>query len=50
MDDVIDHAVVQARDLAAAAYERLMLESTDDRPYFPANEDSLIVPRAAEGQ
>lgn len=50
MDAVIDQGVVQALALAAAAYERLMLESTDDRPYFPANEDSLIVPQAADGQ
>jgi hypothetical protein len=50
MDDVIEQAVVQAGELAAAAYERLILESTDARPYFPANEDSLIVPQAADGQ
>ena len=50
MDDIVSIAVGQAKDLAAPAYERLLLESTDIMPYIPANEDSLVVPQAAVGE
>lgn len=48
MDDVVEQAISQSRDLAAAAFERILLESTDVRPFWPVSEDTLEIP-SAEG-
>ncbi len=47
MDAVVARAVEQAREMAATAYERLIIETTDLRPFLPASEDTLDVPSAA---
>ena len=43
---VVDSAVVQARELADAAYGSILVATTHPRPFFPAREDTLEIPAA----
>lgn len=45
MSAVIDSAVVHARRMADAAYERMMVATTHPKPFYPVLEDTLAVPQ-----
>lgn len=44
LSTVIDSAVVRARGLADAAYERMMVATTHPQPFYPVREDTLMRP------
>lgn len=50
LDVVIDSAIVQARSMADAAYERMLVASTSSNPFAPVREDTLKRPSGASGE
>ncbi len=47
---IVDSAVARARGFADAAYQQILLRSTDPATFFPAPQDTLAPPQAAGSQ